>query len=290
MRLTDQLGIIFAFVLYTHGVNAQQAGTAAFPRVSIPETEVRHIQSSIVGDEFEISIALPSNYYSTDTTYPVLYITDANLFFAATTQIVRMMQLGNELPQMLIVGIGYRSDSLSNWLALRSRDLTPTPTPDPNGQGWLTGGAPLFLRFIREELIPFITKNYRTSPDATYAGISYGGLFGLYVLFHEPTTFHTYLIGSPSIWFDNRVILKYEADYAKINRDLSAKVFMSVGELEERQSSAAKMVTNMKQLADTLMSRKYPGLNLETKIFEGETHVSAPAVETSRGLRSIYRK
>ncbi|MFZ1977092.1 MAG: alpha/beta hydrolase-fold protein, partial [Bacteroidota bacterium] len=80
----------------------------AFPQVSIPKTKVRYIQSTIVGDEFKIYIALPANYRSTNKTYPVLYFTDANWTFALVTQIARFMQLGKELPQIIFVGIGYR--------------------------------------------------------------------------------------------------------------------------------------------------------------------------------------
>jgi hypothetical protein len=134
LRPATLSGILLCVVLHVGNVNAQRVNSVIPPRVSIPNTEVRHIRSSIVGDEFQLSIALPTNYHSTDTTYPVLYLTDANLFFAAATQIARMMQLFHTVPEVIIVGIGYPSDSISNWLALRSRDLTPTSIPDPMGR------------------------------------------------------------------------------------------------------------------------------------------------------------
>jgi predicted alpha/beta superfamily hydrolase len=138
--------------------------------------------------------------------------------------------------------------------------------------------------------MPFINKNYRTSADASYAGYSGGGLFGLYVLFHEPDTFQRYIIGSPSIWWGNLVTLKYEADYATKHPNLSARVFMSVGELEERADTTSKMVTNMKQLAKKLLSRRYTSLHLQTIVFDGETHLSGFSIAICRGLRVIYQK
>lgn len=290
MRPDNHLLILLALTVHPWCLNAQKADDLSFPRVSIPETEVRYIQSAFVGGEFGISVAFPANYRASGKNYPVLYLTDANLSFAASTQIIRMMQFGNTLPQMLLVGIGYRTDSLSTCIRLRSRDLTPTQILNPTMAGLPTGGAPLFMRFIREELIPFIGKNYRVTPEATYAGVSYGGLFGLYVLFHEPETFQNYIIGSPSIWFDNMVTLRYEAEYAKNHHDLPAKVFMSAGELEESEGSGLRMVTNMKLLADTLLSRKYPNLRMETAVFPGETHLSAGGPAIIRGLAMIYRK
>lgn len=290
MRFADPIGILLTLALCTYCVDAQQAYAPVHPRVSIPETEVRHIQSLIVGDEFEISVALPGNYQSTDTTYPVMYVTDANVWFAASTQIMRFLQLPGQgaLPQILLVGIGYRTESVSKWRDLRNRDLTPTPLPDAINR--LSGGAAKFLRFMREELMPFINKNYRTSRDVGYAGGSYGGLFGLYTLFHEPETFQRYIIISPSIWYDSLVTLRHEADYAITHSDLPARVFMSVGSLEQKADTTAGMINDMRQLADRLQSRRYPNLHLDTMIFDGETHRSGIAPAISRGMRVIYQK
>src|ERR1043165_7831879 len=90
-------------------VRAQQANT--FPPATIPNTEVRTIHSTVVGDDYRISIALPVDYYSTKSNYPLLYLTDANLLFATITQMQRLMHRGDEVPEMVIVGIGYASDS-----------------------------------------------------------------------------------------------------------------------------------------------------------------------------------
>jgi predicted alpha/beta superfamily hydrolase len=290
MRLATHVAIVLVLGLHTFSANGQQKNFSTFPQASLFDTEVRYLKSAIVGDEFEISIALPFNYRDSDTTYPVLYMTDANMLFAAMTQMTRgMAQPGiEELPQIILVGIGYRIDSLAQWYRLRSRDLTPTITEDL----WPTGGAPLFLRFIREELMPFIKKNYRASPDASYAGYSLGGLFGLYVLFHTPEVFQRYIIGSPWILYDDEVTLKYESKYASTHRDLSARIFVSVGELEETAGkvTGSTVVRDMKLLADKLTNRHYPGLSLDTKVFEGETHLSGGMVAFMRGLRSIYQK
>ncbi|HEY9164592.1 MAG TPA: alpha/beta hydrolase-fold protein [Candidatus Kryptonia bacterium] len=286
MRVVGRFLILFAMIACANLATAQQ--TESFSRVSIPETEVRYLRSSIVGDTFEISIALPNNYYSKDTTYPVLYMTDANMCFPLTVQSARVMEQPGmeELPDIIIVGIGYRS--LAQWGRLRFRDLTPTRIPEYS----LSGGAPLFFRFIKEELIPFIKKNYKVSNDAAYEGYSYGGEFGLYVLFNEPELFHRYIIGSPWLPHDNFVMLKYESDYASTHRDLSAIVFMSVGELEETAGTVTEIgqVSDMKLLSERLLQRHYPSFMLETKVFEGETHLSAGPATISRGLRVIYRK
>ena len=290
MRLTNYKVILFTLALSGSCVEAQQIDTMTYPKVTLPNTEVRYIHSPIIGKEIMIFVSLPDNYRSTNTAYPVLYLADANLMFAMTNEIIRMMQIGRELPQLILVGLGYRTNDFSTVFKLRSDDFTPTPIPDPQKLGWPTGGAPRFIRFMREELLPFITKNYRTSGDAGYAGFSYGGLFGLYALFHEPEMFKRYIIGSPSLWFDSLVTFKYEAEYAAVHSDLPARVFISIGGLEPRAYTETATTTNVKQLQDLLQNRHYPGLHLQTVVFEGETHLSGIAPAISRSLREIYKE
>jgi len=291
MRFANYKVFLLTLAVCVSCAKVQQTDSMTYTAVTLPQTEVRYLRSSIIGEEIKIFVSLPENYRLTDTTYyPVLYLTDANLMFAATDQIIRMMQIGRELPQLILVGLGYRTDNLSTVFKLRSGDLTPTPIPDPQKLGWPTGGAPRFIRFMSEELFPFITKNYRVSGDAGYAGFSYGGLFGLYALFHQPEMFKRYIIGSPSIWFDSLVTFKYEAEYAAGHSDLPARVFISIGGLEPRAYTETATKTNVMQLQDLLQSRHYPSLQVQTVVFEAETHLSGVAPAISRGLREIYKE
>jgi predicted alpha/beta superfamily hydrolase len=274
-----------------------------FPPVSISNTQGRTIRSSFVDQEYNIFVALPESYGTSNKLYPVLYLTDANLFFGAGTDYVRALSLSPlELPELIVVGIAYPVGSGIETLSLRWRDMTPTDTgveaynsgmksgvpssPDYVG----AGGAEAFLQLIQEELIPLINSEYQTdSDDRAYMGDSLGGLFGLYALFHKPETFKRYIIGSPSIWWDQNVTFSFESDYAAKNDDLPARVFMGVGELEESPENAGPaMVTNVKKMKDLLTGRDYPGLELTTHIFEGETHLSVVAMNLVRGLKTVF--
>jgi predicted alpha/beta superfamily hydrolase len=251
-------------------------------------------------------VSLPETYTKTDKSYPVLYIVDANFAIGSATEIVRLGSQGEyELPEMIIVGIGYALKELNEVTALRYRDLTPTDIgPDAyeaNRRAELekppylgSGQAGKLLGFIREELMPVINAEYRTKPaDSTLWGDSLGGLFGLYALFHHPESFQRYVIGSPSIWWDHEVTFQYEEDYAKSHTDLKARVFMMVGGEEEPEHipalAAFGMVRNVLRLDGLLKSRSYPSLELTTYIFEGETHSSVFTMGIARGLRAVYR-
>lgn len=128
---------------------------------------------------------------------------------------------------------------------------------------------------------------------AIYAGHSFGGLFGLHVLFTEPSMFEKYIIGSPSLWFDRRVAFATERSYAKAHNDLPAKVFMAVASYETlnfgsnnaRYNRTVDMVRDLQAMEHVLESRRYRSLEVETIIIPDEDHLTVfPAVIT-RGLK-----
>ncbi|MBN1222404.1 MAG: alpha/beta hydrolase [Candidatus Aminicenantes bacterium] len=272
--------------------------------VTISGTEVHMISSSFVGQEFKILVALPHKYKESDRTYPVLYVLDANGTFGMMTETVRLLNFTMEMCDMIIVGLGYPVNSFREAMSLRARDYTPSEDEDTWGMilkfvpeappSLGTGGAKKFLNFMREELFPFIDANFRTKPDdRILAGSSFGGLFSLYTLFHQPDTFNRYIIGSPSIWWDKEITFTYESEYAKNHSDLPARVFISVGSLEEREGNQRDaelaMVSNMHRLAKILRERNYPNLRLTTHVFEDETHISVTPATLSRGIRMVYQ-
>jgi len=253
-------------------------------QVMVKNSESHILYSNSVDDEFRISVALPSSYDSTQIKYPVLYILDSNIFFGLLVDTVRLLQYGNEIPDLIIVGIGYPNDD--EHMVLRNRDYLPTF----NKASEKSGKAKLFLEFLINELVPDIRKEYRVNEnDSTLVGDSYSGLFALYTLFNSPKSFNRYIIGSPSIYWDDRVMLDIEEKYSSTHKELEAKVFLSVGELEAvYEPEFARMVGNVEEISKVLHSRKYSGLELKTHIFEGETHLSVIPATFSRGLRGVF--
>lgn len=67
---------------------------------------------------------------------------------------------------------------------------------------------------------------------------------------------------------------------------------MSSGSLEEAAENpgSSLMVTNMKTMADRLLGRRYPGLEIDHYVFDGETHQSGIGTAINRGMRLVFRK
>ncbi len=278
----------------------QSAPAQGAQRITIPNTELHTVHSKIVGVDYAIYVALPATYATSTATYPVQYATDANRSFGILAGILQMLTTPDqEIPEMVVISIGYPDQGMGEmleWAVGRTRDLTPTSV-GAEDRRWTTilsqaaghdvsvhtGGAAAFLRFLREELIPWTEARYRVShTDRRLAGYSYGGLFTLYALFNSPETFQRYFAGSPSIGYDGGVLFEYEAQSAARRHNLPVRLFMSAGGLESET-----MLQNMALMAKQLRSRNDPGLRLDTHVFEGETHRSCPGAALSRALRVL---
>jgi predicted alpha/beta superfamily hydrolase len=271
------------------------------------DCEVHDFPSDAVGDVFRVFVG-HCHDGATDE-LPVVYLTDANGAFGLTVDIVRHLQLGGHLPQLLVVGIGYPVALLRQTMALRTRDLTPTASPvmkDSRGAIAPSGGAARFLSFVADELMPWVAGRYPIGRDATYVGHSLGGLFGAYALLSRTATFRGYALASPSIWWDDLEMLRREEAYAREHRDLAAEVVVTVGaeETPEGRTRAAAglpgfarpaltapardMVDEAARLVDALASRRYPSLRLHFGTLPGEHHVTVPAVAVSHSLRVLF--
>jgi len=198
----------------------------------------------------------------------------------------RWIRAFDEIPPLILVGISWEADEAQS-IYFRARDYIPTEvSPDSLSPSLArltpaSGGAPEFLTFIKEELIPFIENEYRVDPtDRGLFGYSHGGLFASWVLFNTQGLFHRYLIGSPSIWWDNYVVLDHEASLAEHTNSLPARVFLSIGSEEG--------LTAFSRLRERLESRGYKDLHLTTIVFDGENHTSAIPAIYSRAFRVLY--
>lgn len=112
-------------------------------------------------------------------------------------------------------------------------------------------------------------------------------MFGLYVLLNEPTSFSKYIISSPASY---QVWLDMEERWHQKNDDLPARVFMSAGEREMDHPiwSRSQIVSTVATMAETLTNRTYGSLQLTTKIFPDEDHISVMPIAYTRGVRTLW--
>lgn len=252
----------------------------------LPDVESSEFHSRFTGHDYRVFVALPSGYRQSNRRYPVLYAPDYDGVFFGLRSAAFLMNFGSMLEDFILVGVPLKSENMDAWARDRTFDLTPTADRAVNAStgkqyhgGVRSGGAPQFLRALTEELIPFIESKYRVTSDRGLAGFSYGGLFASWVLLDANGAFARYLIGSPSLWWDNGVVLK------KSPQALHGRVFLSVG-----ASEGPVMVDPLKRFAAALESPANPDLHVESHIFEDTDHLSGAPAAMSRGLKVLYAR
>lgn len=241
---------------------------------------------------YEIHISLPEGYEKSNDSYPVVFYLDAYYWGGTIIETYRLLRAFDEIKPLILVGVSYKDASYEQANFYRSRDFIPTPITENNTGSYTknipvaSGGASSFLGFIKNELKPLIAKNYRIKEDDSgIIGISNGALFACYVMFNDPGTFNNYVLGSPRLDLDNFVTLDYEEKYHSQSDTLPAIVFLSAG-TEEWEF----IIVGWIKLKDRLLQRKYKGLELIIKAFEGENHTSGIPATISRGFRELYKQ
>ena len=248
-------------------------------RVSLPGTEVRQLESSETGRDYDIYIRPPDDYAKDQNRkYPVLYVLDGQWDFKLLDSIYGGLHYDGFVPEMFIVGITYSGDN-PDYNSLRAMDYTPFHESFAPG----SGDAPKFLAFLKKELFPLIESNYRVDTSRrVLMGSSFGGTFTLYAMFSEPELFSAYMSASPAVPLGDNFAFRQEAEYASSHADLSVRLFLFVGGSED-------LTYPVERFMQVLREREYPSLEMETLTIAEEGHASNKPEGYNRGLRYIFQ-
>jgi predicted alpha/beta superfamily hydrolase len=268
---------------------------AAWPQSAPPfvleDTEVHTLHAKELKRDYQVMVSLPLSYKSGSRRYPVLFVVDAPYAFPLIRSIAkRVGDHGRGLEEFILVGVAYATGDTPEYS--RRRDYTPTVTAESGLESDMPGRAPQFgqaegfKRFIAADVFPLIAARYRADMGRKiFSGHSYGSLLGLHILFTDPAMFDQYILGSPSLWYGKRVMFEREKAYAATHKDLKARVYFGVGGLETKQPH--DMVADLKQFESLLKSRRYPGLQMESRVFADEDHLSVGPGITTGGLKWV---
>lgn len=257
-------------------------------------SQVWDVPDPASGRAYQVFVNLPASYESEpQRRYPVLYVTDADYAFPIARQVSRRLNgEGPKIEEFILVGLSYaRGDGGGD---SRGRDYTPTANGPRSASSKLHGGGGAYQAYLRDQVMPFVAGRFRTDPARSYfLGHSYGGLLGAQILLTEPSMFAGYVLGSPSLWFDQRHMFGVEKAYAQAHRDLPAKVYIYVGEYEAarpgdpRFNASVDMVGDARAFESALKSRDYPGLVLKTEVLPDEDHLSVAPRGLTHGLKFL---
>ncbi len=239
----------------------------------LPQTTTFSIQSSATGALYPIQVSFPEGYSPADQTYRVLYVLDGEENFAYVAGNCKTISAAYATSDVIVVAIGYGND--------RALDYTPTVV---NQRG---GGAENFMRFLKEDLIPRMEHDYAADTlrdNRIILGHSYGGLLAAYAFTQDNAVFGSYLMLSPSIWYDNEIILKLEQENRDHNREAKQRVFMGLGSLESNGRMMAPFEALYQRLAN-----QYPNMKITRHIEPQLDHMGSRNPNILEGLNFYFQ-
>lgn len=256
------------------------------PPFGHPPYETIDIHSKSNDKDYELYIQLPKSYQDTKKSYPIIIVNDSSWGFPITNGAMTLMG-GNVVQEAIVVGVSYAKGE--DRTISCTRDYTPTFSPNErNGHSSearkASGHAKEYTAFLAEEVIPLMQKKYRVDmSNKIFVGHSFGGLLGTYILVNRPEVFDHYIIGSPSLWYDNKVIFDMEKKYSEKHKSLKAKAMIYVDDNDDTLNNKA-MADDVLGLEKALRSRNYSGLDLQVEVIKGENHHSVYPGLVSKGL------
>jgi predicted alpha/beta superfamily hydrolase len=283
LRLLSLMGAVLLLVSCVSGPS--RLGTAP-PDDGAPLTlGTKHsLRSAILDEERGFRLYLPPGYESSSERYPVLYLLDGDAHFHHSTGIVQFLAGNQHIPQMIVVGVSNTA---------RTRDLTPEvhgnfPVPgNTSGRSIAesyptAGGADRFLRFLEEELAPYIEARYRTRPYRVLVGHSFGGLFALHALMNRPESFHAYIAISPSLWWNDGELVRGAVKSLERLPAQERFLYMTMG------NEGEGMLNPIQQLARTLEQARPERLVWRYSFLENDHHGSTPHRSLYDGLEAAF--
>lgn len=276
----------------TASIQGQRGGGLPY---EVIETEVWDVPDPASGRDYQVFVAFPPSYKEhPERRYPVLYVSDADYAFPLIKQISRRLNVEEPtVEEFILVGLSYAKGE--GGMQSRRRDYTPTGAGTTDAPaGAKHGQADAYIKYIRDQVFPFIAKRYRTNENRRmFLGHSYGSLLGMQILFSDPGLFSGYILGSPSIWYDHRYMVGKEKAYSDTHNDLHAKIYMYVGEYEEikprdsRYTKTVNMVTDAKNMERAIKSRKFPSLSMRLDVLNDENHMTVAPRGFTHGLKYL---
>ncbi len=263
---------------------------------ALPNTFVHPLPDPVSGRRYEVWVDLPpGTSAATAPVLPSVFVTDAPYAFPMVRALRhRVGQRGQNIADFVLVGLAGPPDESA--VDMRNRDYTPTdPMKRPIGRqrhygGQVYGGGADYLRYLAGVAVPAVSSRYGLDPRRrVILGHSYGALLAAQVLLSRSDLFSHYILGSPSYWFDERVIFERLATHSREHRDLQAQVFQYVGGFEtigrgDRYNREVDLVADARRFQAMLERARYPSLRIRTTVLTGQDHLTVAPDGATLGL------
>jgi predicted alpha/beta superfamily hydrolase len=271
------LPLVFALLAVPRAHGAEPPSSKPTP----PYLE-QTLPSTLLGEDRRILIRLPRHYaLDTTTRYPVLYKLDGDNQFQRYDDSIDILHSFDAMPDMILV-------AMPNARGQRNRDLTPAGLHQESGPDGTMGTGEMgrgdrFLDFIERELIPYIDRNYRTTPQRVFAGHSRGGLLVLQSLLSKPDLFQARFMFSAPLMRDEQRLIVDTRKFFDEHPDHRSFLYCNWGEQENEGMSQSYAAMK------TLLTSKAPkGLRWTIERARAADHQQTPIIALPSALYEFF--
>ena len=226
------------------------------------------IKSSFLNERRAIEIQLPRSYEAdVMKKYPLILVMDGDYMFNLVSGSVDYLSFWGDIPENLVVGISQRDSRFDDSSNLDPIDYTPISS------------TANFYDFLVNELIPFITKNYRVSNFRILVGHERTANFINFFLLKENPAIRGIVSISPKF---TKNMDKYITEKLKVTK---SKIIYT---LSSSKKDFETIYRNVKDFSETLDSIENKNLMFKSLIFENENHYILPSVSVPTSIRNTY--
>lgn len=227
------------------------------------------VPSRIFNDTRIVTVVTPPDYDEEEKKkYPLVVLLDGEYLTDPFAGILSYTNYWDDLPQAIIVGVEH------NGYEGRCQDTDVYQSSGlPQGQG------EMFYRFVAEELLSYMEKNYNVAPFKVVAGHNLTAGFLNFFLYREKPIFNGYISFSPQmpIEMENRV--------AQVLSEVEKTTYYYMA---TASGDVAKIKDKIIALNENLKTIENPKLKYKFEEFEGASHYSLVGMGIPKALYFIF--
>ena len=253
---------IFLFIVYSNFCFGQNLDSLYVSKIN--DT----IASKILSEKRAFEIQLPRTYKKNDNSkYPLMIIMDGDHLFNMVSGTVDYLSYWGDIPENLVVGIKQIDSRFKDSSVFDNVNNTP-----------ITSTAN-FYDFIVQELIPYLSKNYRASDFIIVLGQERTANFINFFLLKNDPLVRGYISISPK--FSKNMKEYLIQNLSQTNTNILYTVSSSKQDFET-------IYENVLNFSNSLDSVKNKSLKFKSFIYEEENHYTLPTLSVPESIRETY--
>ncbi len=278
--------IILKAILF-YCVNAVQAhqiqNTVPSKSLVFGQQEVFH--SEILEEDRTINVFLPESFHESSEkhTYPVLLLLEDE-FFLMTSGVVKHLSSVERMPETIVVSLvdGPTIPKLyTNGSDFWPKDWKQLPfgkNPDP------------FTAHLKQELFPYLKKNFRANDFNMIMGLSGTAVYALHAFAKEPNLFDAHIaIAAGDIlgmgYEEGESLIDYVINDFENGTNKTSYLYVTSAD-SDGNGNSPMIKANLEELEKRLSPYRSEDFHFISRIFPNEGHydVALPALEEALGL------